>query len=152
MSILPAKTHLATNHCPYQEAWVVFSGQTDVPWLRVLKRGYRHCYLLIHDGHVWMSIDPMLNFTDVQIHHALDADFDFPLYLRQQGHEVIAAPVKRNVHKPAPIAFMSCVEAIKRYLGIHSRFIFTPWQLCKFLKRSKAITKSSNIYQTYRRA
>jgi hypothetical protein len=26
---------------------VVFSGTTDIPWLRVLKPGFRHCFALV---------------------------------------------------------------------------------------------------------
>jgi len=33
--------------------------------------------------------------------------------------------------------FFSCVEFIKRVLGIHSCFILTPWQLYKYLNKEK---------------
>jgi len=37
-------------HTTKTKAWVVFSGEADLPWLKILKEGYRHCYVLLNDG------------------------------------------------------------------------------------------------------
>ena len=41
--------------------------------------------------------------------------------------------MKRDITKPAPFMLFTCVEAVKRVLGIHRRGIVTPWQLYRHL-------------------
>lgn len=116
------------------QAWVVFTDQTDLPWLKMLKPGFRHCYALLNDGERWISLDPLSNYLDVIVHHQLPADFNLPLWLEQRGHKVVKAPLRR-VKKEAPWMIFTCVEAVKRALGLHNRFIFTPWQLYRHLSQ-----------------
>jgi hypothetical protein len=115
-----------------QKAFVVFTGQSDWPWLRWLKPGYKHCFVLIHDGERWLSMDPMLNHTEIQIHNVPD-DFDMAAWLRERGHHVIRANMRRDHVRPAPFMIFTCVEAVKRVLGLHDRRIITPWQLYRAL-------------------
>lgn len=118
---------------PQQNAWVVFSGETDIAWLKILKPGFRHCFILLNDGKRWMSIDPISPYTDIQIYHHIAAEFDLPAWLENRGHKVIQSRINKNHKKPAPWMVVTCVELIKRILGIHKRFIITPWQLYRFL-------------------
>lgn len=109
------------------KSWVVFSGHADMAWLKILKPGFRHCSVLLNDGARWIIYDPLSNYTDITVHH-LPADFNLPRWMEERGHTVV--PVQRlRPPKPAPFAFFSCVSAVKRVLGLHQRFIFTPWQL-----------------------
>lgn len=119
-----------------QKAWVVFSGQTEIPWLKFLKPGFRHCYVLLNDGERWTSIDPLSNVTEISVHHHVQSDFDLPGWLRSRGNHVVAAPIHRDITKPAPFMIFTCVEAVKRILGIHRRRVMTPWQLYRHLKFS----------------
>ncbi len=113
------------------EAWVVFSGQTEMPWLNILKPGFRHCYVLLNDGQHWLSIDPLSNYMEVTVHH-VPAAFDLPLWMKDRGHKILPARIERK-RKQAPWSVFTCVEAVKRVLGIHSRIVFTPWQLYRHL-------------------
>lgn len=115
-----------------QKAWVVFSGQADLKWLRLLKSGYRHCYVLINDGEHWVSIDPLSGHTEVTVHD-LAPDFDLPAWLQARGMITIAAPITPQA-KQAPPGLCSCVESVKRILGLHAPFILTPWQLYQKLR------------------
>ncbi len=117
-----------------QNAWVVFSGQTEISWLRFLKPGFRHCYVLLNDGERWTSIDPLSHVTEVSVHHHVPADFDLPGWLQSRGNRVVKAPVRRDIKKAAPFMLFTCVEAVKRVIGVHSRSIVTPWQLYRHLK------------------
>ena len=56
---------LLSNIAEGQNAWVVFSGQTEISWLKFLRPGFRHCYVLINDGERWTSIDPLSHITEV---------------------------------------------------------------------------------------
>lgn len=122
----------AINDLNAKKAWVVFTNQTDLKAVRVLKEGFRHCFILINDGENWISVDPMANYMEVST-HKVPADFDFASWLSQRGHHIIEAQVARNITSCAPIMLFTCVEACKRVLGIHKPFIFTPWQLYQYL-------------------
>ncbi len=113
------------------KAWVVFSGKTDMRWLRIFKPGFRHCYVLLNDGEHWATIDPMSSYMEVSIHN-LPAEFNLPLWLEDRGHCVVSAPISREP-KQAPWMVFTCVEAVKRILGVHKRWIVTPWQLYRHL-------------------
>lgn len=117
-----------------QNAWVVFSGQTEISWLRFLKPGFRHCYVLLNDSERWTSIDPLSHVTEVSVHHHVPADFDLPGWLESRGNRVVKAPMRRDITRAAPFMLFTCVEAVKRVIGVHSRSIVTPWQLYRHLK------------------
>ena len=110
-------------------AYIVFSGETDLRWLRVILRpGFRHCFVLLHDGRHWISLDPLACHFEVCV-DPVSPDFDLPRWLTAQGCTVVPARLERRQRKAAPAMIFSCVEAVKRVLGLHRRFIITPWQL-----------------------
>jgi hypothetical protein len=113
-------------------AWVVFSGAAELRWLRLLRPGFRHCFVALDDGRHWVVVDPLAPFTDVSV---LDvpAGWDVPGWFRGLGMTVVPAPVRRGLTRPAPWAPFTCVEAVKRVLGLHAPFVLTPWQLYRRL-------------------
>ena len=127
--------------------WVVFSGQADMAWLKILRPGFRHCAILVNDGQRWMTLDPLSNYMDVATHH-VPVEFNLPLWMEDRGHTVIKARAGKP-EKPAPWGMFTCVEAVKRVLGIHNRFIITPWQLYRHLsgKRKGIFHPSHNIFE-----
>lgn len=130
------ESHLPKTMQVPQKAWVVFSGESELFWLRWLKPGFRHCFLLLNDGQCWVSYDPMAHKTEILVHH-MPAFFNLPDWLEKRGHLVVEASLEDAPQRSAPIAFFSCVEAIKRALGIHKILIFTPWQLYRYLAHRK---------------
>ncbi len=123
--------------------WVVFSDTTDLPILKCLKRGFRHCYILLSDGQKWFSIDPMAHMTEVAA-HTFNTAFNLPLWIESQGETVIAVEMTAAEKKPAPLMLLTCVEMVKRLLGIQSRWIFTPWQLYAHLLKN---TQQPSLHQ-----
>lgn len=117
-----------------QQAWVVFNDQTDIPWLRIFKRGFRHCFIILHDGTNWISLDPLSTYTDVVV-YKLPPEFNLPIWLKERGHIVIKSPIRRG-SKLAPFMIYNCVEEVKRVLGLHKRWIFTPYQLYRYLENT----------------
>jgi hypothetical protein len=113
-------------------AWVVFRGESPLWWLRLLKPGFRHCLALLNDGRCWVVVDPLAPFTDVTVLD-LPPVFDLPGWYRDQGLAVVAAPLRRGLTRPAPWAPFTCVEAVKRLLGLHAPLVLTPWQLHRHL-------------------
>lgn len=123
----------AAEQSEIQKAWVVFSGKTDLDWLRVLKPGFRHCFVVLKDGERWITLDPLSNYMEVLVHHHVSGEFDLPRWLERRGMRVLPADLTR-LKKPAPWMLFTCVEAVKRVLGVHKFFIFTPWQLYRYLQ------------------
>jgi hypothetical protein len=123
-----------------QKAWVVFSGKTEMKRLKILKSGFRHCFVIINDGKRWMSVDPLSPYTDIEIHHQIKCDFDLPAWFRHQQFMVVPSTMQRDHQKPAPIGLFTCVETVKRLLGIHCFYICTPWQLFRYLQKTNLKT------------
>ena len=117
-----------------EKAWVVFSGKSDWPWLKFLRPGFRHCFVIVHDGARWLSLDPLLQHMELKVHD-VPADFDLPGWLTARGNKVMPAPLDRAHTKPAPFMLFTCVEAVKRVLGLHRLAVITPWQLYRHLTR-----------------
>lgn len=117
------------------KAWIVFSGHSDMWWLRCLRPGFRHCSILLNDGEHWIGVDPLSSVMEIAV-HKVPAQFDLPAWMRMKGHVVIPAR-PRPAAKPAPWGVFSCVEAAKRVLGIHHRFILTPWQLYRHVMKNR---------------
>ncbi len=125
------------------DTWVVFSGQTDLPWLRLFKPGFRHCYVLMNDGDRWVTLDPLSSHTELRVHH-MPGDFDLPLWLKSRGLRVVKTKLFR-VQKQAPWMVFTCVEAVKRVLGLHKRLIFTPWQLYCHLTKDQSYNRQGDF-------
>lgn len=125
------------------QAWVVFFGDTDIAWLKILKPGFRHCAVLMDDGQNWITIDPLSNYTDVTV-HPFPHEFNLPLWMRDTGHKVVPAQITRSM-RPAPIGIYSCVEAVKRVLGLHCWQIITPWQLYRHLRKTENLRTFGRI-------
>ena len=121
-----------------QEAWVVFSGEAELWWLRLLKPGFRHCFAIARDTKNWIVLDPLSPHLEVSV-LPLPHGFDVPRWLMEQNMTVIRAPIKRDYARCAPTNWFSCVEVIKRFLGIHTRRILTPWQLYRFLQKENFV-------------
>lgn len=111
-------------------AVVVFTNQAGLPWLRWLKPGFRHCFAYLPVARGWIAMQPLS-------HRLLLEMPDWPpvspyalaRHLRGQGYCALAVPLIEPPRRLAPPLPFSCVEAVKRLLGIHSWKIWTPWEL-----------------------
>lgn len=115
------------------DALVVFTGATEIAWVRVLLReGFRHCFVLVQQNGRWISFDPLAHRIDLDIPDVPDG-FDMSGWLRGQGFTVVRARVDRRPGPPALFAPFSCVEAVKRVLGVRAWRVVTPWGLYRHL-------------------
>tara|TARA_Y100001934_G_scaffold217928_1_gene258842 strand:+ start:1086 stop:1481 length:396 start_codon:yes stop_codon:yes gene_type:complete len=116
-------------------AYVVFDGQTELRFLKVLKSGFRHCFIILEFDNFWCSIDPLSTYCEIQIFEKKHIQ-DLPLWLKYQGFDLIKAKINRHDFKIRPFDYWSCVNLIKRILGIYKWWIITPWQLKKYLDKN----------------
>jgi len=128
---------LAAGAAP--RAWVVFCDNAELAWLRLLRPGFRHCFVVLNDGSHWIAVDPLAPLLDVTV-PPVPAGYDLPAWLSGQGHRVVPATVRRGLRRPAPPGPFTCVETCKRVLGLHARFVLTPWQLFRHLTETAAAT------------
>ena len=123
-----------------RRALVVFGGEADLKWLRFLRPGYRHCFALLESGDRWVMYNPLSNGTEVEVWPG-DQEETIRAWLVINGYEVIDEVVRPLRSRPFFWAPYSCVEAVKRVLGLRAPRVFTPWQLyChlnNFRKRKK---------------
>lgn len=120
-----------------ERAYVVFCGDTHLAWLRLLRPGFRHCFLAVNDGRHWITLDPLSTYTELAV-QPVPASFDLAGWYRAAGRTVLPARIDRARRRPAPLAPFTCVEAVKRALGIHDRWLLTPFQLYRHLLRALA--------------
>lgn len=124
---------------PARAAWVVFTDETSVWWLRGLRRGFRHCFVILHDGVNWVSIDPLLTRLCVVNHPCADA-LHLPNYLRSNGYTVIPASINAGPPRVMRPDIFTCVSVVRRVLGLHVPGVWTPWQLYRFLQNNPGPT------------
>ncbi len=110
----------------------MFTGKTELGWLRVLRPGFRHCAALIRDRERWMLVDPLATRLHIEV---LDTPHGYNLpALMTQSHQVIveARPLVPT-RVPTLLRPLSCVEPIKHLIGLQDPFILTPFQLYRRL-------------------
>lgn len=113
---------------PGSRAVVVFSGESDLMILRLLKPGFRHCCALIEAGKYWVFYNPTSRGTEIAVFKGLTIDL-IVSWFTGNGHVVVCSRVADAPPCLAPIRAFSCVEAVKRVMGIHAPWVLTPWQL-----------------------
>jgi len=114
------------------EILVVFSDHTDLWWLKHLRRGFRHCFILIRFADIWICLDALAHKTELMRIDIPDT-VHLMKWLENQGETVVRYKIQPSLKKPLYPSLFTCVEAVKRTLGLRKPFILTPWQLYKFL-------------------
>lgn len=112
---------------------VIFNNTTGIWWLKFLKPGFRHCFLILktEDGALW--VDPLSSGIGLETLKTHEIDTLAGWY-RHQGMQVLSFEVEPKLNKPFSWAPMTCVEVIKRILGLRGWHIVTPWQLYNHIK------------------
>lgn len=121
------------------DALVVFSNNTEIPLLKLCKKGYRHCQIFVRDRENWVCVDPMAHYMSVCVIGAMD-DFDLRGHIIDQGHTYVPVRGISIQRRPAPLSFLTCVSICKRILGMRDRRIVTPSQLYTHLSAQARMT------------
>lgn len=116
-------------------AVVVFAEETRLPKLRLLKPGFRHCYAYLRLDTGLMGFDPLSHAWEIRHFHGWDREADLAAHLRRLGQCALTVPVFEPPARLAPPLPVSCVEAVKRLIGLHSWSARTPWELFLLLRK-----------------
>lgn len=120
----------------WRRALVVFSGKADLWWLRLLRPGFRHCFVVLECSGGWVVIDPLSHYTAVA-HVPFAKEFDPKSWYRQHDMLVVEVQFVSPNRRVLPIRPYSCVECVKRVLGIRAGWVLTPWQLYRYLNKKR---------------
>ncbi|WP_370153720.1 hypothetical protein [Ferrovibrio sp.] len=130
---------LMPDHAVPDRAVVVFAEATglhrSLRLLRLLKPGFRHChaYLPLQGG--WIGLDPLSHWLALRGFAAWPAGADLAAHLRRAGHCALTVPVAEPPRRPAAPLPFSCVELVKRLIGLQDWRIRTPWELFLHLRK-----------------
>lgn len=128
-----------TAHAPgwrNGDALVAFGGPRPVWWLRWLKPGFHHCMVCIRAQETWVLCDPLLHRTEVSVYPG-HGTATLLQWLHDNAYRVVPVRRRNAPRRLAPIRPYTCVEAVKRHLGIRTWWIVTPWQLFRYLLGSR---------------
>lgn len=120
-------------------ALVVFIDNTEVGLLRFLKPGFRHCFVILGGRHGWVFLNPLLHRTELEWIDGYDHGDAAALtgFYRRLGYTVLqTAPLDPPRWTSLPLLH-SCVEVVKRVLGVNACWVWTPWQLYCHLKKNQ---------------
>jgi hypothetical protein len=116
-------------------ATVGFSDGAAFAWQRaLLAPGFRHCFVALNDGAAWLLHDPLVPRTELVL-LPVEPNFDLAAHWRAHGLRAVTvrlAPASRRFWWPAPF---TCVEAVKRVIGLRAPFVLTPRQLHDALEK-----------------
>jgi hypothetical protein len=117
-----------------QLVWIAFGGEADQPWLRALRRGFRHCFAALRDDAGWTVLEP-LSGRLVVARLPVTGDFDLPRFYRRAGLRVVGPflpEAPRAQHLPV-LAPLTCVGLCRALLGPGAPFALTPYGLFRAL-------------------
>lgn len=121
-----------------ERVFILFTGKTELPWLRWLRPGFRHCFALVARDRQWLLIDPLAGHLQIET-LSVPSHVNVPDWYRDQGFAVIET-IARKPGRQAPPALFTCVEAMKRLVGLHAPLILTPHQLYRHLSAAATTT------------
>jgi hypothetical protein len=118
-----------------RRALVVFTSGPRPWWLAGLSRDFGHCFVLLDQGDRWILLESLLHVLECRILGRASAE-DLAAFYARQGFIVLAVPIETPLRRLAPILPLTCVEVVKRAIGLHSWRIITPFQLFHYLKKN----------------
>ncbi|MBX9700742.1 MAG: hypothetical protein K2X74_14990, partial [Acetobacteraceae bacterium] len=134
-----------------QRVWIAFGGGADLPWQRLLRPGFRHCFAAIADDGGWLVLDPLAGRL-VAARLDLPPGYDLPGFYRRAGLRVIGpfTPAEpRRTWLPA-LRPLSCVGLCRAVLGPGAPWAVTPHGLYRALGGDLSHGNRKNVLTTRR--
>lgn len=128
--------NIESDCCHFDEAYVVFVDNVSLWWLRFLKKGFRHCYVILklNGCSHWIELNPYSNQLMLKEYWSREESNKLFLLDKDDNMRICKVKIESAPLKCAPLGFFTCVEFIKRIVGIHNVMILTPYQLYKKLQ------------------
>jgi len=93
--------------------------------------------VLIQTEGPWLFVNPLSNMTEIAAFDYL-SEQDIRAHFSGERYRVVGWRTQRtSPQRSAPWAPYTCVEVVKRLLGIHDRWVMTPWSLYRYLAKTE---------------
>ena len=115
-------------------AVVVFADRTDLWWLKMLHPGFRHCFVVLFATGRAVAIESLATGVAVSDLGAA-TPYEIAAAYRRMGNRAVITLCQGRLTAPRSPSVFSCVEHVKRTIGVHSRFTLTPYRLWKYFSR-----------------
>ncbi len=98
----------------------------------LLKRGFRHCFVVVKDdAGFWIRIDSKIGVPEIDV--VGGPKDDLAAFWRDHGYTVVET--KRGTDAPRVGLITNCVGMVKCVLGLRAAFVLTPRQLYRRLTK-----------------
>ncbi|MBR7159293.1 MAG: hypothetical protein IKD08_06455 [Alphaproteobacteria bacterium] len=128
--------NVSVSNKQWDKVLVIFGGRSDIWWLRFLKKGFKHCFVVLFDNKkgIGVLVDPLCSRTVVDVSFLENTDFlrDF---FEANGYTVVETFIRSPNPRTVTLGMFSCVQVVKRILGVHKKSIVTPYKLYRFLQK-----------------
>lgn len=112
----------------------MFEDRASVPFLRWLRPGFRHCFCLVRRPVGWIVCDPLKSSLTLEVIACYQETDLLDHYSRLQmtalAGNAVEPPLGFGLLRP-----LTCVEVVKRVLGLRAPGVWTPYQLYRALHR-----------------
>lgn len=112
------------------KAIVVFQGEGLHILAGWLKEGFSHVAVIVETTRGWVLIDPGIGTPDIR---AIDSS-DVVQACKSHGWTVCETET-RYIEATSPFMLNNCVGVVKKILGIRAPFVWTPYQLYRYLEK-----------------
>ena len=129
---MPAK--LDRRPATSRHAIVVFEHRECRGPLRLLRPGFRHCFCLLRTGDQWLLCDPLKGSLRLDLLPPYDAQDLAGHYARLGRHVALGRTDPGRAATGLGFRPLSCVEIVKRAIGLVAPGVLTPRQLYRKLK------------------
>jgi hypothetical protein len=114
---------------------VVFEDRAATGGFRWLRSGFRHCFCLVRRPVGWIVCDPLKSKTCLEVVDPYDERELLLHYRRRNAIVLVGRCIEpdrgRDFFRP-----LTCVEIVKRVVGLRAPRVWTPYQLYRALRHS----------------
>lgn len=124
---------IATTAGGPRPALVCFEHRPGRGVLRLLRPGFRHCFCLLREADAWLVCDPLKGGLVLEILPGWPTEALAGHYLATGRHVAVGTARRGGAVAGTGLRLLSCVEVVKRAIGVAAAGVLTPRQLFRRL-------------------
>lgn len=117
--------------------FVVFEDPIEPRWFnRFLKKGFGHCYAMARSEEYWLIINPTLELIEFELRSV----GSFKTAHEYAGEHAVVVEIDVSLRpnvSSCSIGLMTCVDVVKRIIGLRGMGVYTPYQLYRRLNNGR---------------
>jgi len=123
---------------------VVFEDRVGAPSLKWLRPGFRHCFCLVRRPAGWIVCDPLKSSTRLEVISPYEED-EIVAHYRAMHMKALVGYCSAVGQTSSILRPMTCVEIVKRIIGLYAPTVWTPHQLYRALCRAGFVEPSGEV-------